>query len=222
MHRRVGSITLLSGAALFGLASACTVKSGPPNPALLGQCEPEVDAFAPSVTWTPPPGTRAKSGVVPLEKRPILERDFFAEYLADHHGIRPLSELVLPEGTSEVRAWFYGCVLHGVLISRAGDQWAAAGLVNTNEFVALEPVGTWPALWDRLLAEGLLSLPDEKELGPLRLTTHPTSYKVEIHRGGRYREYEWTNPGLRSEPEARAVLRIARILRENLRAQWTL
>jgi hypothetical protein len=64
--------------------------------------------FAPSVAWVQPSGTRRKVGVVPFEQRPMLERDFDAEYLAEHHGIPPLDELVLPDGTSEVRAWFPG------------------------------------------------------------------------------------------------------------------
>jgi hypothetical protein len=176
--------------------------------------------FAPSITWAPGPGIRRKTAVVPFEQRPLLERDFKAEYLAEHHGIPPLDELVLPQGTSEVRAWFPGCVLHAVLIGRVGDQWAAAGLVNSGELVALEPVGTWPILWDRLLADGLLSLPDQKNYEPKSI--HPTVYEVQIHDGGRYREYEWLSPELSTEPEARRVVRIGRILRDNLRAQWTL
>ena len=113
-------------------------------------------------------------------------------------------------------------MLQAVLISRAGDRWAAAGLVVSGELVALEPIGTWPALWDRLLAEGLLSLRGQKEFGPQKLAMHPTLYKVQIRREGRYREYEWLSPEINSEPEGLAVVRIARILRDNLRAQWTL
>jgi hypothetical protein len=220
MRRGMPSVTLLL-AALSGSTSACTIKSGP-DPALLARCAPEVDMFAPSVTWTPPTGTRQKARVVPFEQRPILERDFEAEYLAEHHGIAPLDELMLPDGTSELRAWFPGCVLHGVLISRAGDRWAAAGLVNSGELIALEPVGTWPVLWDRLLAEGLLNLHDQKDFRDQPVAIHPTVYEVQIHRDGQYREYEWLSPELSSLPEARAVVRIARVLRENLRAQWTL
>jgi hypothetical protein len=209
-------------AVLFALGVAsvgCHEQFGKPHRmnAFLGRCKPEVDDFAPSIDWKLPAGTTTRA-----RARTVYDDDYGDALWSRRYGLVPLRELVFPNGVTEVRVWMTGCVLHGVMISHAGSRWSAAGLAGGDQLIALEPRQGWPAMWNELVAEGILALPDEREVSGPSTYIHATGYSVEINQGGSYRRYSWTAPEARHEREARSMARIAAILRDGLYAQWTL
>ena len=130
-----------------------------------------------------------------------------------------LRQMVLPSGDIEVRLWcgFGMALLQGFVLKRIGGQWTAIYLESalpryaaTNYTKAMPaPRSGWERLWNRLVKEGLLTLPDASTLKKdNQHFIHGLSYIVEINRAKTYRTYMYNNPEYRRWPEARHILTI--------------
>ena len=77
----------------------------------------------------------------------------------------------------------------------------------------------WHEIYNNLNSLGIKTLPDQSELpGAEIYVTDGTSVVIEVRDGARYRSYEYSNPSVRSEPEASRASEIIRIV-ENLVSQ---
>lgn len=75
----------------------------------------------------------------------------------------------------------------------------------------------WHAVHQRVLALGILSLPDESKLPPPEIDIiDGSAMVVEIKDGAAYRAYQYSNAWARSEPEAVAADRIMRALSSSM------
>lgn len=98
-------------------------------------------------------------------------------------------------------------------------QWrtACASTSGRNDIVICEPRSAreidWSAIAGAMDRLGIRSLPDESQL-PKRedRIKDGTSILVEIKEAGAYRAYQYSNPGRRSEPEARAAAEIMQMV----------
>ena len=76
----------------------------------------------------------------------------------------------------------------------------------------------WAAIWAALEQLGIATLPDESVLPPTRHRVKDgASIVIEIATSEGYRAYAYSNPALRSEPEARAAVDIMRTVNDVFR-----
>ena len=67
----------------------------------------------------------------------------------------------------------------------------------------------WSCIYRRLIDLGIDQLPDESRLPEPEFDVNDgVAMVVEIRDGGRYRAYQYSNPGFRTEPEAVSALKI--------------
>ena len=75
-------------------------------------------------------------------------------------------------------------------------------------FYQLTPKTSWPELWEKVKALGILTLPDSSTLPNHKFVRDGVSYVVEIKDGAHYRVYRYSNPFDQEWPEAKALLKI--------------
>ena len=137
-------------------------------------------------------------------------------------GWKSLRDQSLGKDSIEVRVWIGFGVgpLHGLSMRRDGQKWRAryarevSGQSKQIVRSPVRPAVDWAALWPRLVALGLLTLPDESTLAASGRADvlDGTSYVVEINEGSRYRTYMYANPQFARWPEAERMVKIAEIL----------
>ncbi|MFN0111256.1 MAG: hypothetical protein ACKVZH_20525 [Blastocatellia bacterium] len=118
-----------------------------------------------------------------------------------------LKSVALTGDDLEIRVWegFGLSGLGGFVLKRSNGYWEAIKLrplqdnetQNPRESYP-EPVSGWDAFWERLVSEGLLTLPDGSCFKDYLRITDGVSYVVEINMNGSYRTYEYSNPLLRT------------------------
>jgi len=127
-------------------------------------------------------------------------------------GLPDLAAVRLPEGDVEARVWLVpssGEPL-GAIVRKEGRTFHA--LAVDHDAREVTPSRPWGELWTKLLAEGLLTLPDESALPRDRLVADGSAYVVETNVGGKYRAYAYSDPYDQEQPEATSMLRIAHTL----------
>ena len=150
----------------------------------------------------------------PLFASTILDRSKQADIL-------PLNEKKLANDAFEFRVWvgFGKKPLEGFVITRTGNDWHGMFLESINATTrppykrdSIKPKSGWSRLWDRLIAERLLSLPDFSTLKNEETVFDGTSYVVELKDFHTYRTYTYMNPDYQRWPEAKRMCKIADIL----------
>jgi len=136
----------------------------------------------------------------------------------------PLREVNVPDGSLEVRVWIgFGTEpLQGIRLCRDGDNWK--GFYATDKYpypfavrkVTPRRTEEWATLWKKVENLGILTLPDSSTLPDEHSVMDGVSYVVEINDGSRYRTYKYGNPGLQKWPEAKKIIAIADVLRDEL------
>lgn len=133
-------------------------------------------------------------------------------------AMEPLRDKVLAKDTLEVRVWFgFGrSFLKGLVIEHRADSWCAHYVAMTGMEEAkrheVHPARPWPQVWDELCALGIFRLPDSSTLPQGASVRDGVGYVVEYQTGGRYRTYEYGNPGYQPWPEAESISRIGMLL----------
>lgn len=138
--------------------------------------------------------------------------------LAESAGLQALRQVDLPKGSLEIRIWvgFGRAPLEGFRLRRDGIQWT--GLYARKGFgekwpLIVKPVlpkTSWEALWKKIEALGVLSLPDSSTLPKEALAFDGTSYVVEFNDGEIYRTYQYGNPHVQTWPEAKTIIEIVK------------
>ena len=133
-----------------------------------------------------------------------------------------LRDIVFPADNIEVRLWdvpsgYVGPGLQGFVLKRTGGQWAAVRLLESLPKYAASsyletlspPRSGWERFWNRLVREGLLTLPDSSTLPTLvPIGTDAEFYVVEINHNKTYRTYRYGNPRYQKGKEARHIVAI--------------
>jgi len=129
-------------------------------------------------------------------------------------GMQKLREKKLARSDLEVRVWagFGRIGLAGLVVQREAGSWRAYHVQQRGESREVQPSRSWKEVWNDLVALGILSLPDSSALPKGRAIRDGISYVVEYQTKGRYRTYEYGNPGQQPWPEAEAMSRIAMLL----------
>ena len=134
-------------------------------------------------------------------------------WLSEKAGWTPLRQMDIPNDAIEVRVWWFGpSVPEGLRLRREGDQWLG---LYTDGFGVREvhPETGWNALWKRVEALGILTLPDSSTLPPSKVISHDgIAYVVEINDGKRYRTYCYANTEYETWPEAQKIIEIVKTL----------
>lgn len=139
----------------------------------------------------------------------------------------PLDALSLPSDSFEVRVWVVSNLqkvskdgtrwtpFKGFSIRRDASLWTGR-YVDNGLIQSVEPRSEWHALWARLVALGLLTLPDSSQLPNPAPVTDGVSYVVEIGTQGHYRTYSYANPEHQKWPEAGRIIQIFKTLEGEL------
>lgn len=131
--------------------------------------------------------------------------DFHTKWLAEPRALYELPDLhakALPTGDVEVRVWalpaFYPASVF--ILKRIHGHWKAAllgpfaiDIQNTQPYQSHLGI-SWEAVWSRLLAEGLLTLPEGSCIKENGGGIDGIGYVVEINLNGVYRVYGYSNP----------------------------
>ena len=205
----VALLTFLIGVAA---AKACLVKRQPVVSVLqmkgfapVVQGKQELRLSIPKATWEP------------IFFKSINERAKVAK-------LPDLRTVILPEGDLEVRVWvgFGLTALEGFILKRTGGQWSATHLeglhprLPRNEYQKKlqAPIFGWDASWQKLVAGGILTLPDASEAQCDTRMNDGMSYVVEINMNSCYRTYMYDNPNYAKCHQAKQMIRIGEIIAE--------
>jgi hypothetical protein len=149
---------------------------------------------------------------------------FFREIneLAKFARLQNLRSVVLPSNDLEVRIWggFGGDLTQGLILKRVAGQWNALHLVrihprlpkSQSKIVQPSPKSGWEKCWERLIKEGLLTLPDSSTLKGEKRIRDGFSYVVEINKDETYRTYMYGNPEQQDWQEAKQMVKVGKIL----------
>jgi len=196
--------------------SACRVPSAEQNKELqLPTPQRELKKDIPNASWV-----KIYFGEIPGIVRPGLDK------VARQNGFSILRETVLPDDDLEVRIWVgfgrYGN--DGLILKRDSGNWSAANLrqmlchvkeIEKDErgkYKLESPKSCWDALWQKLVDEGILTLPDSSELKYNDGAVDGKSYVVETNYDYVYRTYQYSNPKYVELKEARQIMKIGEII----------
>lgn len=154
------------------------------------------------------------------------EQSFFSalDERAQKVNLPRLRTFVLPDHDLEVRFWYDARpdVITGFVIRRSANQWSAVGVRQTRNRqpsdVKMEalpvPKSGWDAVWAKLVAAGILSLPDASELGCNAPSFDTVAFVIETKVHGVYRTYRYSNPLHAECDEAKRTVEIEEIIVE--------
>jgi len=154
-----------------------------------------------------------------------------------------LRDVGMPPDSFEIRIWMSENFRNVYRLVRHGDEWTgfyatdyythvnvihfgddgvwtlemASELNPTIPILALTPRTNWAILWEKLEAQGILTLPDSYATGKRIFVLDGSSCVVEINDGGRYRSYEYSEPSEPDFQEAKQMREILNILVEEFR-----
>lgn len=138
-------------------------------------------------------------------------------------GLPSLRTVVLPEHDLEVRFWYSGLeIIGGIVIRRVGQEWSANWiyqmqdhLPSSAQLVILNPPKSgWEVLWQNLLSAGFLTIPDRPRIKCPTEALDGISYVVETNVNRKYRTYSYSNPQLMKCSEAKQVLQLEEMIRQ--------
>lgn len=139
----------------------------------------------------------------------FIPNDFWDENFSRHAAKAGLSDLkttVLPGNDLEVRIWAFafndiGCVA----FKRVNGKFSALRVPmidsDRNRYVSEpypEPASGWDAFWNKLVSEGVLSLPDSSCFTDGFAVLDGIGYLIEINTEGNYRLYGYSSPSIRT------------------------
>src|SRR5262249_49896458 len=112
--------------------------------------------------------------------------------------------------------------LEGVTIRQVGGQWSAIHVKADNYYEPEKaerrelrlPKSGWVTVWQRLVDEGILSLPEASEINCSVDGIDGIAYVVETNSNNTYRTYKYGDPGLAKCNEAKRILEIWGIIYE--------
>lgn len=137
----------------------------------------------------------------------------------DEAKLRRLRKLYYRGTNFEIRVWlgFGTSLLRGYVIKRVNHKWSGLFIIESfgdDDGVMKEvyPKRSWNHLWQSLLREDILTLPDSSSFREKSEVWDGESYVVEINRKGIYRCYKYGNPDMTHWPEARKMENIIEIL----------
>ncbi len=135
-----------------------------------------------------------------------------------------LRTVVLSEGDLEVRFWYDSRpdVINGFVIRRSANQWSAVGVRQTRNRqpseVKLEalavPKSGWETAWAKLVAAGILTLPDASELNCNSAGLDTVAFVIETNVHRLYRTYRYSNPSHAECDDAKRIVLIEEIIDE--------
>ena len=137
--------------------------------------------------------------------------------VSDHLELYRLRNVTIAPGDIEVRLWVvFGLgPLQTIILRRVAGKWSGWSGPSTNSAQELEPLhprSNWETVWSKLSELGIMELPDASSLPDEVGVFDGISYVVEINADGKYRTYEYGNPAEQPWPEAKKMVRIARVL----------
>ncbi|HEX4947877.1 MAG TPA: hypothetical protein VFZ34_14490 [Blastocatellia bacterium] len=153
--------------------------------------------------------------------------DIFFETInkrAKSAGLSDLRSAVLPDGDLELRVWggFGITTLQGFILRKKAGVWQALDLSSgfnkvKNDLFDInderpKPALGWDHLWTQLASEGILILPDAEAIDCSAMINDGISYVVEINMNHTYRTYMYDNPNYAKCPEAKQIMKVARII----------
>ncbi len=129
-----------------------------------------------------------------------------------------LRSTLLPKDDLEFRVWIAFAKQQspqGFIVRRTAGRWAATYLESINltthtpyRIELASPKSGWEDLWNRLVAEGILALPDSSELNGQQLAVDGVDYIVEMNMNQTYRVYSYVNPKYQEWREAKQIIKI--------------
>lgn len=137
---------------------------------------------------------------------------------------------VLPNDDLQVRLWFeagyYG--IDGLVIRRTSGAWSATylhGFSKDPNFKKYEeelpaPKSGWDVTWKRLVAAGLLTMPDAPEVGCNVGGLDGVVYIVESNVNRTYRTYMYDNPAFAKCDEVKKMLRLIATVNQEFGLEW--
>jgi hypothetical protein len=138
-------------------------------------------------------------------------------------GLSSLRTVLLPENDLEVRFWHDRLeIVSGVVIRRTGQEWSASWIYQVEDsrpssarLVALDqPKSGWEVFWKNLVEGGILTLPDSPRPQCPTEALDGISYVVETNVDGKYRTYMYSNPQLMKCAEAKQLLQLDEMIRQ--------
>lgn len=166
--------------------------------------------------------------MIPKETWPPI---FFKE-IDERAAIAKLPSLraaALPKDDLETRLWvgFGLSALQGFQLKRSNGQWAGVfirgirpGLARSDYQMALQPPKSgWGMLWQRLVSNGLLTLPDARSISCNPDVLDGIGYVVEYNVDNTYRTYMYSNPQYADCKEAKQMIAIVEIIYEEFDSQ---
>ncbi len=144
----------------------------------------------------------------------------------DAANLPKLRTILLPDDDLEVRVWV-GFGIEGedaLILRRSAGQWSALHLHGMYKqyppkkyqetFPMPAPKSGWERAWQKLVGEGLLTLPEASEVQCEGRTLDGTSYGVEVNMDRTYRIYSYDNPNHAKCSQAKQMLKIGEIIAE--------
>lgn len=139
-------------------------------------------------------------------------------------NLSSLRTLLLPENDLEVRFWYDARpdLINGFVIRRSASRWSGIEVRQTRNRQPSEvktealpvPKSGWDAAWAKLVAAGILTLPDASELGCNAPSFDTVAYVIETNVDGVYRTYRYSNPMHAECDEAKRIILIEEIFGE--------
>lgn len=163
------------------------------------------------------PDTRRAHGPRLMIPNARWEPFFFASLDEHMKGVNlpSLRTVVLPEDDLEVRFWYDALPYRfdGVILRRSGGRWSAVRLFWPHETqdspvgqqALARPKSGWEATWERLVSEGILTLPDASETDCPHGGLDGVGYVVEVNANKTYRTYRYSDPRSSRCDQARRV-----------------
>jgi len=143
-----------------------------------------------------------------------------------------LRSVLLPGDDVEVRIWmvvsYYG--LDGIVLRRAASQWSATYLYGVSKDPHLKkryekslgvPPSGWEEFWQKLVAAGLLTLPDASEVQCEVLSKDGLAYIVETNTNKTYRTYMYGDPQFAKCDEAKQFIKMVDIINQDFGLKWS-
>lgn len=130
----------------------------------------------------------------------------------------------LPKDDLELRVWsgFGLTALEGFVLRRTSGQWSAIHLDGITSKSAQKdsqrqlstPKSGWDEAWRKLVANGILTLPDAMEINCSPMMFDGMTYVVEVNHESTYRTYRYDNPTYAKCDQAKTMLVIGRLIAE--------
>jgi hypothetical protein len=139
-------------------------------------------------------------------------------------NLASLRTIALPDQDLEVRFWYDARpdLINGFVIRRSANRWSGIEVRQIRNRQPFEvktealpvPKSGWDSAWAKLVAAGILTLPDASELGCNAPSFDTVAYVIETNVDGVYRTYRYSNPMHAECDEAKRIILIEEILGE--------